>query len=319
MHRRRLLLGIVLVLAMVLTTACAAGSGTPQATQEVATGVVNALDQYMPTIVLPRLALSYDAQGVPSIFGISTTSIQSLIGIDLSFLNLPPAYVQGFTAQNLQHIELEVADQGVFIYANGDALPYLAWDEESLAQLGQLIDATNAVQYDTIIRRALPLLQRLGLDLVLYFPRADGVGAIPLRPRNERAVAMAPETEPTMVVHLALDYGANGVPSIFGMSTRDLRALGVDLSFLELNQPTLNMLEQADLGSLRLQVQGDGVALWANGERLPYLAFSPQHLANAVNLYTQLYGSSSVTDFAADAVPLVSAMDVDVTLNLPAQ
>lgn len=318
MHRRRIVLAIVLVLAMLLGTACAAQPGTPQATEEVASGVVNALDQYLPTIMLPRLSISYDSQGVPSIFGISTTTIQSLVGIDLSFLNLPPAYVNGFTAQNLQHVELEIADSGMFIYANGDALPYLAWDEASLNQLGVLLDATDAVQYDAMIRRALPLLQRLGIDLVLYFPRAEGVGAIPVRSRAERALAMEVETEPTMIVQLGVDYAENGVPSILGVTTTELRALGVDLSFLELTQPTLDLLERADLSSLRLQVQGDGVTISANGERLPYLAFSEQHLNNAVGLYTQLYGSGPVTDFAAGAVPLISAMDVDLMLDLPA-
>jgi hypothetical protein len=317
MHRRRLVLGIVLVLAMLLGTACAAQPGTPQATQEVASGVVNALEQYLPTVTLPRIGIAYDSQGVPSIFGISTTTIQSLVGIDLSFLQLPPAFVNGFTAQNLQHIELEVADTGVYAYANGNALPYLAWDEASLANLGELIDATDAVQYDTLIRRALPLVQRLGIDLVLHFPRAEGAEAIPVRPRAERAMAMAVEAEPTMIVRLGVDYAADGVPSILGVTTRELQALGVDLSFLELPQSTLDMLDQAGLSSLRLEVQGDGIVISTNGEHLLNLAFSEEQLSNAVDLYGQLYGSGPVTDFAEVAVPLISAMDVDLMLDLP--
>jgi hypothetical protein len=291
--------------------------GSPEATQDVATGVVNALNQYLPTISLPRLELAYASDGVPSIFGIRTTSIQALVPINLSFLNLPPAYVNGFTAQNLQHVELEVHPSGVFLYANGEPLPYLAWDEASLNHLGQMSAPTNIVAYDTIIRRALPLLRRLGIDLVLSFPRADGVAAIPLRLRNEVTLATAPETEPTMVVHLQVDYSDEGVPSIFGVSTRELEPLGVNLRFLELQPATLDDLESVDLQSLRLMVEGDGIFLLANGEALPHLAYSQQHLQNAVNLYTQLYGQGSVADFISGAMPLVQAMDIDVTLNLP--
>lgn len=324
MHRRRIIPGLVLVLAMLLGSACAAEPDAPEASTEVAAGVVNALDQYLPTTMLPRLAIAYDPQGVPSIFGISTTTIQSLAGIDLSFLNLPSASIDRLAAQNLQHVEFEVADSGVFLYANGDALPYLTWDAASLAQLGALIDAVDlsdecpaCAQTHPTIRRALPLLQRVGIDLVLLFPRAEGADAIPVRDRDQRALAVAAETEPTLVVQLGVDYAENGVPTILGVNTRDWQALGVNLSFLELDQDTLDMLvEHHALSNLGLELRSDGIIISANGARLPYLAFSEQHLNNAVRLYRRLYGSGWGTDFAAGAVPLISAIDIDVDLNL---
>jgi sulfur carrier protein ThiS len=285
---------------------------------EVAEGVVNALDQYMPTVTLPRLNVAYDADGVPSLFGIKTTTLEALVGIDLSFLNLPPAYVTWFTNSNLQHVEVEVHEQGVFLYANGNALPYLAWDEASLDATGTLLDATDMIQYDSIIRRAVPLVRRLGLDLVLHFPAPAGADAIAVRPREQVAMAEAMPGEAEATVDVGIQYTSQGLPSVMGLTSRDLLPLGINLTFLELNEPTVNFLGAANLKSVGLETRSDGIVLSVNGEALPHVAYSEAHLENLIDLYSQLYGETLFTSFMKNLVPALQGTNVDVTVGLPA-
>jgi len=317
MDRRRFVLIIMLGLAMLLVSACAAQPAAPEATQEVAVGVVNALDQFMPPLRLPRVEVAYGADGVPSIFGIRTTSIESLVPISLAFLNLQPEYVNWLTSRNLQHLEVEVHQDGVFLYANGKALPYLAWDADSLDAAGQLLDSTDAVQFDTVIRRALPLVRRLGIDLVLRFPKADAAADVPLRARDARMPAVGEGAEPSTVVQLAMQYTNDGLPSLMGLTSRDLRPLGIDLAFMELPEPTVTMLKTAGLQSLRLVTRPDGIIVSVNDQALPHLAYSDAHLNNAIDLTAQLYGENPTIGLLRNVVPLVRATNLDLTVGLP--
>jgi hypothetical protein len=301
---------------MLLGTACAAPAGATATQEEVTTGILNALDQLMPTVNFPRLEVVYDANGIPSIFGIKTTTLQSLLPVNLSFLNLQPAYIQWFSSRNLQHIEVELADDGLFLYANGAPLPYLAWDADSLNAVGTLLDSSGMVQ-SPIVGKALPLLQRIGLDVVVTFPSSGTPIAMHERGMRAPAVAMEP-TGPQTGIQLGVAYTSDGLPSVLGMTSRDLLGLGINLTFLELQPPTVQMLNGMNLQSVQVATQPDGIVLSVNGMALPRIGYSAEHLQNAIGLYGQLYGESQITSIASNLVPLLEKADVDLQVALPA-
>jgi hypothetical protein len=318
MNRSRFTIIMVMLVLMLFSSACGAqtAAGTQQ---EIASGILNALDQLMPQIKLPRLDIVYDANGVPSLFGIKTTTLGSLLRVDLSFLHLPQNYVNWFTSRNLQHIEVELADDGLFLYANGTPLPYIAWSADSLQTAGALIDSMGGeTQSVKILRQAFPLLRRVGTDLVLHFPRQDGVGAIQPHSRGERVAATPMETKGLKTgIQLGVAYTSDGLPTVLGMTSRDLLRLGINLQFLELAPTTIQSLQAANVASLQVTTRPDGLVLSVNGAPLPHLGYSGEHLTNAINLYSQLYGDSPVSNMARNLVPLLQAANVDLTVELP--
>lgn len=307
----------VLVLVSLLATACAAPL-TQSQIEEVASGVVQAAGRYMPRITLPRLVLVYDANGVPRLFGARLTAIGNLVGIDLSALNLQPATLERLAAGNIQHVELEVAEEGLFVYVNGKALPYIAWDEASLDRAGDLIVVTQAIPYAKVVDKAVPLLPRLGIDLVAQFPTPEGVEAIPLRERAVRVLAVPAEVKPSMVLNLVIPYSADGVPNLAGVSTRDLEALtGMNLRFLELSPNTLRTLQSAQIQRIGVAAASDGLHLSINGENVLHLAYNQEHLMNAAEVSRAFLGDTPLTRSLPELVPTLYAADIRVTLELP--
>ncbi len=59
-------------------------------------------------LALPRINIDVDAEGVPSVAGISPATLERLsMGmLDLEQFRLPQNYVDWFTAANVQHMEV---------------------------------------------------------------------------------------------------------------------------------------------------------------------------------------------------------------------
>ncbi len=71
-----------------------------------------------------------------------------------------------------------------------------------------------------------PMVQRLGLSMVAKFPLREGAEAIPYGDINVKLAALAPINDPaTAVVQFEIKYDEQGVPSVLGISARDLQAL----------------------------------------------------------------------------------------------
>lgn len=305
----------LVVLVGLLATACA-GPVTASQVEEVAGGVAQAAAQYLPTIRLPRLTLNYDADGVPKLFGIRTSAIENLLGINLSFLNLPPDLVDQMIDSNIQHLEVETTEAGLFVYVNGKGLPYLAWDEASLDRAGDLVVTMEAVSFATALDKAVMLLPRLGVDLVLQFPAAEGEQAIPLRDRNVRALAEPAEIEPSAQIDLVVRYSAEGVPDVMGITSQDLQSLtGMSFSFLELSPGTVQTLQAAGMQRAAVATEPDGLHLSINGNKLLHLAYTQEHLVNAIEVARPFLGEGPLTDNLPGLVPLVYAADVNLVLE----
>ena len=62
----------------------------------------------------------------------------------------------------------------------GEPLPYVSWDADSVGLTGDLIYGMGVPNGD-IIRRLLPLLRHIGLDIIVQMPLAKDAAIIPYR------------------------------------------------------------------------------------------------------------------------------------------
>ena len=125
--RRTVLLAAILVI-LCLVSLLGAGCREPLR--------VPSLEPQSLRLNLPRLRVAFDEQGDPSVLGLSLSSVERFLRSDLGLLRLPAEQVQQFMQWNIQHIELAVAADGLFIFMNNKPLPYLAWNAQTLANFG---------------------------------------------------------------------------------------------------------------------------------------------------------------------------------------
>ena len=101
-----------------------------------------------------------------------------MIGQDLSGLGLNNIYIapgikliDSLMAANVQTIELRQTGDGVAVLVNGKPLPHIAWTDESLKQMTDVAAMFNVQGLD-LLKKVLPIVRRLGVNVVLRLPRA---------------------------------------------------------------------------------------------------------------------------------------------------
>ncbi len=318
MVQRRAWLVVSLLVFVILVTTASAGPVSARQAEKATLQSTPALQEVTTQIRLPRLVLTYEQDGVPRIFGARLTTIGNMIGADLSMANLSADMLEQLQSANIQHVEVELAEQGLFVYANGKTLPYVAWDEASLDKAGDLLANLELVPNAAIVDKALLLLPRIGLDIVLQFPVAEGVEAIPLRDRDERLLAEPVDLEPATVITLGIAYTEEGVPSLAGFTTRELESLtGMNLSSLELSPDVLQMLEKAQIDQLEIKTQTDGLYIYLDGDQALHVAFGKDHLMNLLELAQGFLGDNEMLPILSQVISVLYPIDLDIVVEFP--
>lgn len=314
---------IALVLVATLSLIGCGGRSTTGTVEGIASGALDVVAQYMPHINLPRVTLAYDETGVPAVFGVKTSALARFVPLNLTFVELSPDTVQWLMDRDVQHVELDLNEAGLFLYVNGQAMPYLAWNQDRLAYAGELLDRLDVVQYDTTIAKAAPLLGRVGIDLLATFPKQAGASEIPPRARSQRALAEKPVSgEPTAVIQGVVVYGDDGVPSVAGITSREIAQLAqIDLRPVELAPEVIDLVKRAGVQEVEVASESDGLHFGANGRELIQVAYNEQHLLNAIDLYGQRAGDEPgevLATFLRNIAPIVYGADIDIVIQFPA-
>ena len=133
--------------------------------------------------------------------------------------------------------------------------------------------------------------------------------------------AAAEVQEPGMVLKLQASYDENGVPSLLGMSAGLLQPM-MGYTPGALDPGLIAQLKGAGIAGVTLRTQGNGLFIYVNDQPLPNIAWSKEHLANALDLYEQMNRTSWVPN--ADFVNMVRELvfqvgnsDVQLTIALP--
>ena len=111
---------------------------------------------------LPSIPLDVAADGSTSVLGFPVNGV------------LQSSLVQQLQGANVQRAEVRVGADGVYIFTNGEDLPYLDWDEQSVDTVQRVLDTQPVQQMlaqqgvdDDQIEAALPWLRRIGLGAAL--------------------------------------------------------------------------------------------------------------------------------------------------------
>lgn len=304
MRPRSLLL--FLVVALIL-----AGCGGGAAMQTTETGTPGG---EVFQVALPRLVVDVDTEGNPSVLGINPALLQ-FFGVDTSTMKVPPATVAQMTAAGIQHIEIAAVGDRIMFFVNGKPLPHLGWSPESLPRALDVADIFMDVQNAQMIRQILPLVTRLGLDIVLRFPRGDAA-EIPMIDANlAKEFKPSPSTDPAgMIVKFEVKFDEQGRPGLLALSADDLTAMGVNFA---LPADMLANIQAANLQTVELQTDPASATIYANGEPLPTLIWDTQLLANLMEVVRALATDSPLLPLLEQVVPYLDRADVGIMIHFP--
>ena len=196
MQAKRKLLPILLALlvAALIVAACSGGG---------------AAGQEKTWFNLPAVPLDVNADGTLSLYG---------IGLPVGAV-VPPALVQQLQTANVQQLQVRAGANGLFIYANGQALPYLAWNSESAANLNDVLKATGMNVVDV------NQLRTVGLGANLKIPPAQGQPVLNV-PRWGGETVIPPAAPPaTSTLNLGVTVTDGGQISALGLPADALAAI----------------------------------------------------------------------------------------------
>jgi hypothetical protein len=280
-------------------------------------------------LALPRVEVTLDDNGTPSIAGLSPEAVRTLtLGfVDLSQYSVGKDWVDYLKSTGVQHVEFAFHGKGAFIYANGKQLPSIRLSDESVSTIGDVAETVTGILapgfegYATLAKRFLPLARSLGLGLVIRVPSA-GAPAIPLR--DPKAMQPAPTTKPgddSVLVRLVVDYDKNGVPSVAGISVAELEQLfAIDLTLLKLDPGFVRLMMDRGIQHISMRTEGDGLALAFNDKPLPNLVCDEDCLKNtsevvvALNTYPEFV---AVNDLVKQFGPTLSNVSAELALRFP--
>jgi sulfur carrier protein ThiS len=282
-------------------------------------------------LLMPRFTVSLNDQGTPTVLGIPLDRLGNLLRQDFSGLAVEPATVQLLKDAGVQNIEAVASAEGLYLYVNGQPVPYLALDEETRQNVGDLLKLAG-VQDGTsnLVQRLLNnnILGRVGVPVVIKLPVAPGAAEAQLRdskvlPRVDTEQARASVGEKVLLVRLDVALDEQGVPTIAGSSMTDFQAafqeagLPVDLSTARVDPATVAALQAANVLLLQVETEPEGLYLNVNGRRLPRVAWDDERLRNAMELYAGLEPDSPYLPLLRFFMPYIPPADVELGVSLP--
>jgi hypothetical protein len=298
---------LFLILALVLV-----GCGKPVEPPEPSTTPSGEVFQ----IALPRIVIDVDKDGNPNVLGLSPAVLKGL-GVDLAGMQVPVSTVEQMTKGNVQHIEIaSVGDRLVFL-VNGKPMPHVGWNANSLQQGRDLADVLG-VQNAALYKKLLPLVTRLGLNIALRFPTADGQAEIPLSdPGTAKKTTITPTTEAaSLIAKFEVKFDENGVPGIMGVSGNDLAALGMG-AIGGLSPDMIAKLQAGNIQNMELRMKPDGLHVYVNGEPLPLVIWDSALLKNVVDVYAQLSPDAALLPVVQMFLPYLDRADVGILMHFP--
>lgn len=315
---RRSFLGL-LVLAGLLLTSCGPAI-VPTANPELPSGEVF-------QVALPRIVVTFDENGKPGLEGVPLEDISAAIGrpIDLSAFSINGTYpmTDWMTAANVQHVELRQTGDGIAVLVNGTLMPSLVYGDGALERVGDVAPLLNpqGAAIAQMLEKFGPLVQRLGLAIVLKFPvqaeaKVIDYGAADLKLAGVAETAAA--VTPSAIAKFEVRYDELGVPSILGISARDLQAVGVDAS-LALRSDLIAGIKANNIQNVQVSARPDGLHLWINGTALPTIVWNEATLNNAVQVYAQMNPGvpPSYLNLIRTFVPMLGRTDLSVLVHFP--
>jgi hypothetical protein len=281
-------------------------------------------------LALPRITVSYAADGAASLVGLKLEQIapviQSYTGQDVNayvgMLKLDPFWVSWMTNADIQHVEIVHSAGGVLIFVNGKILPHLAWSGESLGNVVTTAESIVGQSPITAMAKAfIPFIRNTGIGVVLTFPKADGAAEIAVRAPNALPDEAAAKIEPSMILKADVDYDSNGIPTVHGFD-QSLADMATAAGLPALNMVTLppmliGQVQALNIQSVELRSRDDGIWIYVNGMEMPHIAWSDAILTETAGIYAQMNPNSPLIEVLNFLLPSLAATDVNLIVHFP--
>lgn len=306
------------VVALAIVGLLMAGCGPaimPAAAPELENG-----EQFV--IALPRIVVAYGDDGSPSLEGLDVQSLARSVGfnLDLSAYRMDPTYINWMKVANVQHVEMRQTGTGLAMMVNGKLMPHVSWQDGSLEATGGFVKMLGP-QYEqlgNLVEKLAPIAKRLGLSIVVKFPMGDGAEEIALASDDVVMATPVPAAGPaSAVMQFEIKYDEQGVPSIMGISARDLANAGINAP-LALHPFYVQQAQANNVQFLQLRSRGDGLYLFVNGMPLPGISWDQVMLQNTLDAAQRMYSHMPIDwNIINQLVPLLSNTDVSILIHLP--
>ncbi|MBX3012735.1 MAG: hypothetical protein KF832_14560 [Caldilineaceae bacterium] len=282
-------------------------------------------------IDLPALVIDFAADGKATLAGVPLRELSP----DLASLDtlIGPDTIGTFTENGIQHLQISLTPTGLDLLVNGQALPSVGWDGESLASAQQLLGLLGDDGL-ALVERILPQIANLGVGVTLRFPPSQGAELIPLTVVAEgtaaesaaqaQAAYLAEAGSPAKI-NLPITYASDGSFRIGSLTAEQLTLLvGAPIESLTLTAEDITRYTELGLQTITLATNADGVALTLNGQPLPHLSWGDGKLAYGLNLALQsgLIGGGDGDSTALGALvekllPMIQTSEINVQITFP--
>lgn len=279
---------------------------------------------------LPAIVIDFDAEGKATVGGVPVADLNpSLASLDTM---IGPDTVAMFTENDIQHIQISTTPTGLDILVNGQAIPSVGWDGESLAGAQQLLTLLGNDGL-AMVQSLLPQIANIGIGVTLRFPPSQGVDVIPLTGAGESSTAdAATQAEKDFLaqagsaaqINLPITYASDGTFSLGSLTADQLTVLlGAPLESLTLSADQIARAKELGVKTLTIATDSEGVHMTLNGTALPHISWGEGKLAYGLNLALQsgLLGSGgSSGDMSAvieKLLPIIQTATVNIQITFP--
>lgn len=301
-HKPRMPWPVMAVLALIMLFAlggCSTRSGAGETAAGNGAQTSSPAAAPAPSLLLdlPALVIAYDPDGAPSIGGsLPLTSLDALLppGV-ISQLTLDAATVQMAVDAGIQHVMVSNTPSGLRLLVNGEPLPALVWDAQSLDNLLALLGQADGMAPG--LRDLVTTLTDLGIGLVVQLPLADDSTAIPLIAEGEQSnTARAQAGRETFLAHagapvvqIPVYYSELGAWSVQGLTDTQWQALtGLPFGYVRLNPDLVAGAAAAGIQQVVVWTDADGIHLTIGDQEMPYLRWADGGIYTLVDLLLRL-------------------------------
>jgi hypothetical protein len=328
----KMCLGTLLIVSTLAVSGCGARAGAGE------TAVIAPLTDQLggaPLLAdLPSLVISYSSAGEPSIGATPLSDLQALApDALLSQLTLDEATIERMSAAGIQHIQLSNTPSGVRILVNGQPLPTLVWDANSLDTLLELLEPIEPAAI-TSLGTLLDAITNLGIGLAVRLPTPEGVQEIPLIVEGvDSNAAAAEEAQQAFmtsaggapVVQIPVEYGTDGTWTVQGLSDTEWQALtGLPFGYVRLNPDLVQGALRAGITQVIVWTDSEGIHVTIGDRDLPYVRWADGGIRTLVDLAMRLgiipdeMIDSDVVDVAVEQwLPALQSTHLRIVVNFP--
>ena len=277
-----LLRKIILILAFILILGACNGGGDGGST----------------LLNLPSVPIRIDGNGNGTVLGFPIGTI------------LQQPMLDQFAVAGVDVLEARIGYHGIFLYADGDPLPYLKWSDESAELLAQILANVPGAEQGA---SALSGLRQIGLGAIIILPTAGD--NIP-RWTGEELVRTRTASETTIgpLQFGSLAFDADGKGSFEGIPMAEIeQALGASLG-VELPPMALQILSAVGVEQFSLATQPNGIDLALDSTDLPGLAYDTRRLNNLLPIVSA-FVDPSMSGMIAEVLPKLPGADLDVIVS----